>query len=74
MCLCRPRRWDECLERPQLDYSEIFYDDVGQIPGRSAFDMSVDTLSLQRNAVYVVVCRLVVMGIVLVVLINIFIL
>ena len=30
----RPKRWDEHLERPHLDYSEIFEEDVGQIPGK----------------------------------------
>uniref|UniRef100_A0A665WSH1 FLII actin remodeling protein n=1 Tax=Echeneis naucrates TaxID=173247 RepID=A0A665WSH1_ECHNA len=27
------RRWDKSLEKPQLDYSEFFLEDVGQIPG-----------------------------------------
>ncbi|XP_034449276.1 protein flightless-1 homolog [Hippoglossus hippoglossus] len=27
------RRWDKSLEKPQLDYSEFFIEDVGQIPG-----------------------------------------
>lgn len=25
------RRWDKSLEKPQLDYSEFFMDDVGQV-------------------------------------------
>ncbi|GFS01023.1 protein flightless-1 homolog [Elysia marginata] len=29
----KPKRWDENLHRPQLDYSEIFDEDVGHIPG-----------------------------------------
>lgn len=29
----RGKRWDEALEKPDLDYSEIFEPDVGQIPG-----------------------------------------
>lgn len=29
----RGKRWDENLVKPQLDYSEIFEEDVGQIPG-----------------------------------------
>ena len=29
----RGKRWDEALERPDLDYSEIFDQSVGQIPG-----------------------------------------
>ncbi|XP_051905189.1 protein flightless-1 homolog [Hippocampus zosterae] len=27
------RRWDQGLEKPQLDYSEFFTDDAGQVPG-----------------------------------------
>uniref|UniRef100_A0A4W6CA62 Protein flightless-1 homolog n=1 Tax=Lates calcarifer TaxID=8187 RepID=A0A4W6CA62_LATCA len=27
------RRWDKSLEKPQLDYSEFFMEDVGQVPG-----------------------------------------
>uniref|UniRef100_A0A8C4R4D1 FLII actin remodeling protein n=1 Tax=Eptatretus burgeri TaxID=7764 RepID=A0A8C4R4D1_EPTBU len=27
------RRWEEVLEKPQINYSEIFTEDVGQIPG-----------------------------------------
>uniref|UniRef100_A0AAX7UNZ4 Gelsolin-like domain-containing protein n=1 Tax=Astatotilapia calliptera TaxID=8154 RepID=A0AAX7UNZ4_ASTCA len=27
------RRWDKSLEKPQLDYSEFYMEDVGQIPG-----------------------------------------
>lgn len=33
LLLCRQKRWDEHLHRPSLDYSEIFDEDVGQIPG-----------------------------------------
>ncbi|XP_076366000.1 FLII actin remodeling protein isoform X2 [Tachypleus tridentatus] len=29
----KPKRWDEALEKPPLDYSQFFEDDVGQIPG-----------------------------------------
>jgi len=29
----KAKRWDEALERPNLDYSEIFEEDVGQVPG-----------------------------------------
>ncbi|XP_025833718.1 protein flightless-1 [Agrilus planipennis] len=29
----KPKRWDEKLEKPPLNYSEIFEDDAGQIPG-----------------------------------------
>uniref|UniRef100_A0A7N8X4Q5 Protein flightless-1 homolog n=1 Tax=Mastacembelus armatus TaxID=205130 RepID=A0A7N8X4Q5_9TELE len=27
------RRWDKSLEKPHLDYSEFFMEDVGQVPG-----------------------------------------
>ncbi|KAK2111044.1 hypothetical protein P7K49_010790 [Saguinus oedipus] len=27
------RRWDQSLEKPRLDYSEFFTEDVGQLPG-----------------------------------------
>ena len=30
---CRPKRWDESLVRPDLDYSSIFADDTGSLPG-----------------------------------------
>ncbi len=29
----QPKRWDLNLQRPDLDYSEIFADDVGTLPG-----------------------------------------
>ncbi|KAM4632629.1 protein flightless-1 homolog isoform 2-T2 [Discoglossus pictus] len=29
----KARRWDQGLEKPHLDYSEFFMEDVGQIPG-----------------------------------------
>ncbi|OCT64459.1 protein flightless-1 homolog [Xenopus laevis] len=29
----KARRWDQGLEKPHLDYSEFFTEDVGQIPG-----------------------------------------
>lgn len=34
---CRPKKWNEHLQKPQLDYSEIFDEDVGQIPGQLFF-------------------------------------
>ena len=27
------RSWDQGLEKPRLDYSEFFTEDVGQLPG-----------------------------------------
>lgn len=29
----KPKKWEESLEKPPLDYSDFFEDDVGQIPG-----------------------------------------
>ena len=29
----RPKRWDEALVRPDLDYSVLFVDDTGTLPG-----------------------------------------
>uniref|UniRef100_A0A672GSU1 Gelsolin-like domain-containing protein n=1 Tax=Salarias fasciatus TaxID=181472 RepID=A0A672GSU1_SALFA len=29
----KTRRWDKSLEKPHLDYSEFFLEDIGQIPG-----------------------------------------
>uniref|UniRef100_A0A8C5DZ40 FLII actin remodeling protein n=1 Tax=Gouania willdenowi TaxID=441366 RepID=A0A8C5DZ40_GOUWI len=29
----KTRRWDKSLEKPQLDYSEFYLEDVGQVPG-----------------------------------------
>ncbi|XP_046745055.1 protein flightless-1 [Diprion similis] len=35
----KPKRWDETLEKPPLDYSEIFDDDAGQIPGLAIWEI-----------------------------------
>ncbi|PVD37897.1 hypothetical protein C0Q70_00499 [Pomacea canaliculata] len=35
----KTKRWDEHLERPHLDYSEIFEEDAGQIPGISCWEI-----------------------------------
>lgn len=35
----RPKRWDEALEKPPLDYSEFFDEDAGQIPGLSIWEI-----------------------------------
>lgn len=35
----RPKRWDETLEKPPLDYSEIFEEDDGQIPGLTIWEI-----------------------------------
>ncbi|XP_059937704.1 protein flightless-1 homolog isoform X5 [Mesoplodon densirostris] len=33
------RRWDQGLEKPRLDYSEFFTEDVGQLPGLTIWQM-----------------------------------
>lgn len=33
------RRWDESLEKPPLDYSEIFEEDDGQLPGLTVWEI-----------------------------------
>ncbi len=35
----KTKRWDKNLEKPQLDYSEFFMEDVGQIPGVTAWQI-----------------------------------
>lgn len=35
----KPKRWDESLEKPPLDYSEIFEEDDGQIPGLTIWEI-----------------------------------
>ena len=35
----RPRKWVESLEKPTLDYSEFFEEDVGQIPGLTIWEI-----------------------------------
>ncbi|KAK3582011.1 hypothetical protein CHS0354_039677 [Potamilus streckersoni] len=35
----KPKKWNENLERPQLNYSEIFDEDVGQIPGFTCWEI-----------------------------------
>ncbi|XP_071129219.1 protein flightless-1 homolog isoform X5 [Mytilus edulis] len=35
----RPKKWNENLERPHLDYSEIYDEDVGQIPGIQCWEI-----------------------------------
>ena len=29
----KPKRWDQVLRRPDLDYSELFSEEVGKLPG-----------------------------------------
>ncbi|KAL4240866.1 hypothetical protein ACF0H5_001651 [Mactra antiquata] len=35
----KPKKWNEHLERPHLDYSEIFEEEVGQIPGVTCWEI-----------------------------------
>ncbi|XP_048351374.1 protein flightless-1 homolog [Sphaerodactylus townsendi] len=35
----KTRRWDQNLEKPQLNYSEFFTEDVGQLPGVSVWQI-----------------------------------
>lgn len=35
----RANRWDHILRRPDLDYSEIFAEDVGTLPGLSVWQI-----------------------------------
>ncbi|KAJ6637773.1 Protein flightless-1 [Pseudolycoriella hygida] len=35
----KPKRWDESLEKPPVDYSEIFEEDDGQIPGLTIWEI-----------------------------------
>ncbi|KOB71967.1 Protein flightless-1, partial [Operophtera brumata] len=35
----RPKRWDESLEKPPLDYSEFFDEDTGRTPGMQVWEI-----------------------------------
>ncbi|KAL3268088.1 hypothetical protein HHI36_007215 [Cryptolaemus montrouzieri] len=35
----KPKRWDESLEKPPLDYSEFFDEDAGQYPGLTIWEI-----------------------------------
>ncbi|CAG2160446.1 unnamed protein product [Oppiella nova] len=35
----KPKRWDEALEKPPLDYSDFFDEDVGQLPGLTIWEI-----------------------------------
>ncbi|XP_029638513.1 protein flightless-1 homolog isoform X1 [Octopus sinensis] len=37
--LLKPKRFEDTLEKHQLDYSQIFDDDIGQIPGLTCWEM-----------------------------------
>ena len=37
--LIKGKRWEEQLEKPKLDYSEFFEEDVGQIPGIVCYEI-----------------------------------
>jgi hypothetical protein len=35
----KPKRWDEALEKPPLDYSDFFDEDIGHIPGLTIWEI-----------------------------------
>lgn len=35
----RPKRWDETLEKPPIDYSELFDEDAGQMVGLTIWEI-----------------------------------
>lgn len=35
----KPKRWEDALEKPPIDYSDIFDEDVGQVPGLSVWEI-----------------------------------
>ncbi|CAL1292808.1 unnamed protein product [Larinioides sclopetarius] len=35
----KPKRWDEALEKPPLDYSDFFDEEVGQVPGLTCWEI-----------------------------------
>ncbi len=43
MCTCdvsaQPKRWDAVLQRPDLDYGELFADGTGTLPGLTAWQI-----------------------------------
>ena len=39
LCCYRPKRWDENLEKPPLDYSEFFEEYAGQQPGLTIWEI-----------------------------------
>lgn len=39
LLMCRPKRWDETLEKPPIDYSELFDEDAGQMAGLTVWEI-----------------------------------
>ncbi len=35
----KQKRWDQFLKRPDLDYSELFAEDVGKLPGMTVWQI-----------------------------------
>lgn len=35
----KPKRWDEALEKPSLDYSDFFEEDIGLLPGITVWEI-----------------------------------
>ena len=54
---CRPKRWDETLVRPDLDYSAIFADDTGSLPGLSIWQIENFYPYPVEEGVKMVACR-----------------
>jgi hypothetical protein len=46
------KRWDEQLEKPKLDYSEFFEEDVGHIPGLTCYEIDKFLPNLVEPALY----------------------
>ncbi|XP_014245300.1 protein flightless-1 [Cimex lectularius] len=48
----KPKRWDETLEKPPLDYSELFDEDAGQIPGLTIWEIENFLPNMVEEAVH----------------------
>lgn len=46
------RRWDQGLEKPRLDYSEFFTEDVGQLPGLTIWQIENFVPTLVEEALH----------------------
>lgn len=50
LLLWRGKRWDETLEKPDLDYSEIFDELVGQIEGQFSLLYFISILNYSEHS------------------------
>uniref|UniRef100_A0A146KS58 Protein flightless-1 n=3 Tax=Lygus hesperus TaxID=30085 RepID=A0A146KS58_LYGHE len=48
----KPKRWDESLEKPPMDYSELFDEDAGQIPGVTIWEIENFLPNMVEEAVH----------------------